>query len=333
MAKPSLKPKKSAPASPSPSPSRPMPSSWRLRFEMAWSSWLKPVALILPFGLLLFAWWLDLLPGELFEGILLLSLVAFCLYSLFGAAMAKGKPLLRYGLLALTLGLGAASAYPLYLTLFPTVVFTGNFAKEGESKPLPASLPANDGWKAEVYGKMASSGGEYTVGYVFDFGENGRAGSLKGELKRSWAKVKAGYKSIGKKLVDNDHRVQVLEADLSTAKTVTLKQLKGALEGPLHLSLSEEPASVFYLLAVGLPLLLLAAAFEASEDPEKRRAKLTLTAAFMILFSYLFADLSTPELWFNSFLFAALAAALGGLLLGWLLPKLLRPMYLKLGGR
>lgn len=321
MARPAL-PKKPTPVS----PSRPLPSPARLWLSMAWGAWLKTVVIAAVVGLLILAWFLDWLPNDLAAGVVLLIVLLFPFYALAGKVWQARVTWWRGAVLALGVAVFAVAGYPLYQTLFPTTVFSGSFAKEGDGAPLPA-VPGGPEWKAEVSGQMAPSNGAYEVSYIFKMGPKGAETNVKGELTRTWGKVKAGYKSIGKRLVDNDKRVTNFEGDFSSPGTVTLTKLSGALTGPLHLAVMEAPMSTWYFLVFGVPLILAAALLEATDEDGKRRPHLALATSFLAFFSAMYADFAMPDTWLNTLLFSALAAAVGGALLGWFLPKLFVPLW------
>jgi len=326
-APPALKTKKRPPKGKSP------PGEMQLWFALAWNGWLKNTLWVLVALLFLAAWYFDLLPEDFLSLVLSLASLGVPVFLLAGRFVQLAPDLKgRLILTLLAVLVFAASAYPVAMTLWPRESLRHRFEKEGDRVELAARPERGQEWIAEVHGRIAPTADAAHLNYEFRIGPEGSEEKLAGALTRNWTRVKAGYKSIGRKLVDNDRKLHHLDVDLSVPGAATLKKLNGPLEGPLELSLRPEPVTWAYLAAIMLPLLLASALVEVFLDPRKKKMSLLPISAFWLIFSFLFADNSMPGLGAGPFIMAAAVGLLGGFLCGWLLPKLLRPLMLRLRG-
>ncbi|RJO72746.1 MAG: hypothetical protein C4523_02815 [Myxococcales bacterium] len=319
---------KSAPASSAKSSKGKQPVSIsRLGLLLAWRGWLKTailIAIAIVFGL---GAQLDLIPMRvvsLAATFAVLVAPAFIVVRHYRERKAdRGRLVLAGALCVLAM---AAAAYPLAMAFFPKAEVEAHFNSAGEEQPLPV-VDGGHEWVAEVHAPLVSTDSAYQVTYDFLFDSPAGKTPLEGRLSRSWSSVRAGYKKIGKQLVNNDRRVHHVSLDLAQSpSTLKLAKLNGQLAGPIEILLHPEPVTWLYLAAVSLPLALATAGFSLVETRKAKLSPVLVAVLFWLLFSFFYADNAMPDVWFKPFVFAVVAGGLAAYATSWVIHRVFGPL-------
>ncbi len=309
-------------------PPKPQLPEWRVALWVAWDSWLKNllfVALaIMAVALFLFGLIPPWILGSItVVAVLVIPTALIAIKLLRYKENSKARTMIWSVFL---LAVFAVAAYP------PIATWLGNqqtrqltFQAEGDKQELSGLDPSSPSWLFEVQGKLKQTDKPSSVSYSFSLHDKNRKQNIKGSLKRSWSKVRVGYKTKGKKLTDQNHKVHMLSANFGENSKLELTHLAGKMDGPLEVILRPEPVTWLYLLSLEVPLLFLGGILDESESDKKRGIQLTSQATFLMTFATIFADNWMPGVWFNAVMLAILCAVAASLILGFLVPRLMRP--------
>jgi hypothetical protein len=306
-----------------------VPSDWKIRLGLAWDEWGK--SLMIPVGFVVIAVLVsagfvpDNVVGVVTVAIVLLGLAGVSFYNL---VIVSGASTLRKALVAVLLVAAViAAGYPASAPIVDTDdIAEVDLAVEGESVTLPALSAGERWWLMEVEGKLKPGDAPSTTGYTLAVRNERKKELVKGSFKRTWGKMRVGYKSRGKKLVEHTRNIHHITADLGLPTQLALTQIDGGLSGPLKIFLRPEPVMLSTILWVDLPLLFLAGLADVV-DNERKKARLIGPMAFILTFGSVFADNWVPGVWFGPLALSIMAGSLAWLLTNLLVGRILKPLF------
>ncbi len=310
-----------------------IPSSFRLHLMMAWDSWLKSALFALAALLLVAAVGLGVFP-KTWTGAASVSAIVLIPLGLMTADWRKRAGMSRVSLAALV-GFGlillAAALYPSILPILEgDAVGPFSLKEANDSVTIPPQKAGPAWWLMEVHGKMPKTDKPFSVSYALKLENSDFKEVVKGDLERSWRRVKVGRRTRGKSLASHELNVHRLTADLGKESTLSLQKLAGRLEAPLEVFLRPEPVMWSYLLAVDLPLILAVGFIDVLDEKRRRTKPMIRRASFMLIFGAVFADNWVPGVWIGPILLGLLVASAGSFMLGYAIPPVFRPIAEKL---
>jgi len=226
----------------------------------------------------------------------------------------------------LMMGILFGAGYPLWYTYFPDQVVHHSFVQEGEHVAIPAQNNERTGWVMEVHGSLLRGSNAYSAEYEFKIEPDSGIAPLTGSIERTWNRVRVGRKSMGRELTDVDRHRHTFEVSATISPQLVLHRLSGTLAGPLQVTLRAIPVTFNYLLVLIIPLILLLSVYDIYVEAYREVFNFTWLASSLLIFSYLFSHYYMEDAWFKPFLQVLVIAVLTAFGLGWLIPRLLRPL-------
>jgi len=330
--------KRSKPQTPAPAATAPeTPASASVSpLRKAWDSWLKLVLTAVGFAaVMLTAYFLvqnDVIPKDLLAPILICGLFLIPLLDMIQRFLEYDKPrktTLVLGI-AYALLLTLAALAPVIQPMFSEAVFQTSLAEKGVEVDLPALGDGQQQWILDINTELIKDE-PYTAPYTLWIGDKENHELLKGRMERKSGVHVRGPKEGQKDLFD-DHRVRHrFQLDLSGAAQVRLRRFDSELTAPLQLKFYPQFGDMGYLLMLILPLLLMGALLDLADGIKEKFAHYSTRAGFMLSLSWIYANTSAPGDIQGPVIISLFCGMSGALVIGYLLPRLLRPVARKVG--
>ncbi|MDI7267213.1 MAG: hypothetical protein QME96_04400 [Myxococcota bacterium] len=189
----------------------------------------------------------------------------------------------------------------------------GDLAAAGAELPIPGADGRKRGWTVEVStDRLPEKAEPFGLRYRLRIGREEVSGALGKEYRER------RFLGGGKKLVDVTRRHHRVRAAIRPGDAIRAASFPADLQGPLRVTLQEEPVPPIALAAISVALLLLGALLEAFEDRTRvERSRLASLVGGLAAAPVYFLHYVTPDNVLMGTLGAAIAA-LGGAVAGYL---------------